>query len=953
MIAVLAVLLNGSFCLAVRSAQPAGILLGIGATPVPGVDFGEILLGELNCVACHAATDSVKARLASKDPPLLTEAGSRITPQYLRAFLLNPHGEKPGTSMPDLLHDLSSTRKAETVEALVHFLASLKPSSDSRQTTAVAADEFKIKQGRELYHKVGCVACHEPQEPPSEIAAKRSEDESSSPGANIDLATLRASSVPLGNLARKVTVEQLAQFLTDPLRVQPSGRMPSLNLSEAEATAISMYLLRDQAPALSDPSKPKQKLKGLTYEYFEARMSEVPNFDEMKITSTGAIDRFTLEPRKRNSQFALRFSGLITVATNGTYTFYTDSDDGSRLYVGDKLVVQNDGLHGATEKKGTIELAPGDHPILVTYFNGDADYVLKVSWQGPGFRKREIPANVLSHIGVPMVPLGSETFVVDAAKSARGQKLFGSLGCASCHQVGVRQSKIVVANKAKPLANLNPRASRGCLGQKPKKGVPQFALDSWQREVLRAAVGNRAKFRQPLSANDQVKLAMARFNCYACHARDGIGGPDTSGKGDYFLGIGEADLGDEGRIPPHLTKVGGKLRPERIGAVLWDKDKVRPYMATRMPQFGKQNIAHLASLFEKADSAAEGEAPVEVSERDAKWGRKLVGREGLTCIACHRFGKYESLGIPAIDLTVVTKRLKREWFHRYLIDPASLRPGTRMPTFWPEGHAANKEILEGDTDKQINAIWAYLSKGAEADVPLGMVRAKKEIVAGNEAVIYRHFIQGAGSRAIGVGFPEKANLAFDANDMRLALIWQGAFIDASRHSTDRGDGFEPPLGDRVLKLPAGPPFAILDKPDAPWPADSGKKAGYQFQGYRLDEKRRPAFLYSFGDIRIEDYSLAMAGELDPKLARTITLRGPDRNLPNLFYRAAVGNQIEKLDDQSYVVDGKLNLKFHLTVQEGPALKSEPRIRRIDDKAELIVPVRLKNGEGKIVEEMIW
>ena len=67
----------------------------------------------------------------------------------------------------------------------------------------------------------------------------------------------------------------------------------------------------------------------------------------------------------------------------------------------------------------------------------------------------------------------------------------------------------------------------------------------------------------------------------------------------------------------------------------------------------------------------------------------------------------------------------------------------------------------------------------------------------------------AGSRAIGVGYPEKANLAFDANDVRLAMIWQGAFIDAARHRTGRGVGFEKPLGGNVVKLPAGPEFAHL------------------------------------------------------------------------------------------------------------------------------------------------
>ena len=76
------------------------------------------------------------------------------------------------------------------------------------------------------------------------------------------------------------------------------------------------------------------------------------------------------------------------------------------------------------------------------------------------------------------------------------------------------------------------------------------------------------------------------------------------------------------------------------------------------------------------------------------------------------------------------------------------------------------------------------------------------------AIIYRNFIDGAGTRGIAVGYPEKANLAFDANEMRLALIWQGAFLDAARHWAGRGEGFEGPAGDNILQLHGGAPFAV-------------------------------------------------------------------------------------------------------------------------------------------------
>ena len=244
-----------------------------------------------------------------------------------------------------------------------------------------------------------------------------------------------------------------------------------------------------------------------------------------------------------------------------------------------------------------------------------------------------------------------------------------------------------------------------------------------------------------------------------------------------------------------------------------------------------------------------------------------------------------------MDLTLMTKRIKRDWFNRYLLEPASLRPGTRMPTFWPGGVAVNRDVLDGNTEGQINALWAYLSRGTEADLPPGLVQGKKEIVTEKEAVIYRNFIAGAGSRAIGVGYPEKANLAFDANEMRLALIWQGSFIDAARHSSGRGEGFEPPLGDRVQRLPAGVPFAVLTDPNAAWPADSARQAGYRMRGYHLDEQRRPAFRYIFKDFEVEDYPVAVGEEVDPFLRRTLTLRTTLR-AANLWFRAATGGKIE-------------------------------------------------------------
>ena len=145
--------------------------------------------------------------------------------------------------------------------------------------------------------------------------------------------------------------------------------MPSLNLGEGEATAIAMYLLRAQAHG-PDPSAPRQKIRGLTYEYFEGNFSDTTKLEASKAKGSGFVDKFTLTPRQRADNIGFRFTGFVSVATDGDYTFYASSDDGSRLYLGSELVVDYFCTHATTVINGSIKLNAGVHRILVTWFKG-------------------------------------------------------------------------------------------------------------------------------------------------------------------------------------------------------------------------------------------------------------------------------------------------------------------------------------------------------------------------------------------------------------------------------------------------------------------------------------------------------------------------------------------------------------------------------------------------------
>lgn len=134
---------------------------------------------------------------------------------------------------------------------------------------------------------------------------------------------------------------------------------------------------------------------GLKYEYYEGTWNSLPDFDSLTPVASGIAQNFDVTLRQRNDNFALRFTGYIEIKTAGIYTFYTNSDDGSNLYIDDVLVVNNDGLHGAQDAMGTINLTAGRHKIAVGYFEKTGSEILTVSFAGPGIAKKQIPVNLL------------------------------------------------------------------------------------------------------------------------------------------------------------------------------------------------------------------------------------------------------------------------------------------------------------------------------------------------------------------------------------------------------------------------------------------------------------------------------------------------------------------------------------------------------------------------------
>lgn len=426
-----------------------------------------------------------------------------------------------------------------------------------------------------------------------------------------------------------------------------------------------------------------------------------------------------------------------------------------------------------------------------------------------------------------------------------------ALRCTSCHAVGDDAPVPAKAPAAPLLTGLAAhKRERGCMakdvGRAPRFDLSEpecTALSNWLAR-LRADVAP--------SMAETVRIDLHLYQCTACHRNEGTGG-------DSLVAALGGPAAARFRTPPDLTGVGTRLRADRLigyarrGA---GAHPLRPWLGARMPGFGDRGarlalglLAHdtgapadLAAWWREAQRPAPP-APV-APPNHIEMARFLVSARGLACVNCHSLNGSQSAAVPdpttrGPDLGLVAGHLRPEYFRRLLRDPARIFPGTTMPQMvGPDNVLPLPGFEKLGAALPIEAIWQYLSLGAEAPPPLAPdagtlpVRRGAPPVVQRGPVVVRDRVFG---RGVALGFAD-GSLLFDADLLRPVAAWNGGFLASN---VDKYFGYSwRPAAEAELLDDWAPRLVHRSTDGRPWrtaplPAETDANDGTRFDGYLI------------------------------------------------------------------------------------------------------------------------
>ena len=190
----------------------------------------------------------------------------------------------------------------------------------------------------------------------------------------------------------------------------------SFSVSSSASVAV---IVLDPAIILRDPENPLYAAQGVIRKYYEfdgsANYSLIPDLSKLTPKTTDTVALVGLYQPYRPDNFLLQFKGFIDIPANGIYKFFTTSDDNSKFFIGNTLVVNNDFLQPPTERSGSIGLKKGKHEFTAEFMEAGGGEAFILNYQGPGVTRKTMPASVLFYSNTPLADVtvapGGGTFL--------------------------------------------------------------------------------------------------------------------------------------------------------------------------------------------------------------------------------------------------------------------------------------------------------------------------------------------------------------------------------------------------------------------------------------------------------------------------------------------------------------------------------------------------------------
>jgi mono/diheme cytochrome c family protein len=368
---------------------------------------------------------------------------------------------------------------------------------------------------------------------------------------------------------------------------------------------------------------------------------------------------------------------------------------------------------------------------LVNFLKNPSPY----SHRMPNFRLSDDEADNLAAF---LLERGDAPAEFSGGDVARGKELAQKTGCFQCHALPLMPGQLPsFAELAKS------DWTTGCMADAKPMPDPQLSAEerSALREFRKSALPSLAWQNDAETAENLLK----EMRCDACHQRDGVDDRWSKAMPELAQWLEHAKPAHGESKPeidqarPQLTWAGEKLRPDWLAQVIRGAEKPdRPWLTSRMPGFvhAEQMARGLAKghgvspeleteiAVVQPVEVKEGEEKPPVTAEQARWrvGDAMVSkRQGFGCIDCHGVGTtgpkavYDAQGT---NLGLISRRLRKDFYQRWMQDPMRIDPRTRMPRYTDSYGLVQSPHYKGNSERNFDAIWYYLRDGAEIKEPV-------------------------------------------------------------------------------------------------------------------------------------------------------------------------------------------------------------------------------------------